>query len=102
MKFKPIHRNLQHVPKIWGVTYLKLFAALFSVLLVTLVYFTAVARGVMALLAGLGAGLAVYGGSLWLDSRDPLAHNRQSAFIRDALTAYSVSNQTVRIDDGDV
>lgn len=99
MSFKPIHRNLQHVPRIWGVSYWKLFASLFAMLFVTLGWFYLVARGFLALAAGAGAGLASYGVSFWLDSRDPCQNLRRASFIRDWLTSYSVSNQTVRIKD---
>ena len=99
MSFKPIHRNLQHVPRIWGVSYWKLFASLFAMLFVTLGWFYVVARGFLALAAGAGTGLASYGVSFWLDSRDPCQNLRRASFIRDWLTSYSVSNQTVRIKD---
>ena len=97
MSFKPIHRNLQHVPKIWGVSFVKLFASLFAMLIVTLGWFYLVARGFLALAAGAGVGLASYGISFWLDSRDPCQNPGRSSFIRDWLTSYSVSNQTIRI-----
>ncbi|PYV39677.1 MAG: hypothetical protein DMG09_08595 [Acidobacteria bacterium] len=35
MKETPIFRNIQHVPRVWGVTYLKLFATLGGGLLMT-------------------------------------------------------------------
>jgi len=99
MKLKAIHRNLQHVPRIWGVSYWKLFASLFATLLVMMVFFYTVSRGLAALFVGAGVGLAAYGVSFWLDSRDPLEQPKHSAFIRDCLTSYSVSNQAIRIRD---
>ncbi len=99
MKLKAIHRNLQHVPRIWGVSYWKLFASLFATLLVMMVFFYTVSRGLAALAVGIGVGLAGYGISFWMDSRDPLEHQKHSRFIRDSLTSASVSNQAIRIKD---
>ncbi len=99
MKLKAVHRNLQHVPRIWGVSYWKLFASLFATLLVMMVFFYTVSRGLAALFVGGGVGLAAYGVSFWLDSRDPLEQPKHSTFIRDCLTSYSVSNQAIRIKD---
>lgn len=99
MKLKAIHRNLQHMPRIWGVSYWKLFASLFATLLVMMVFFYTVSRGLAALAVGIGVGLAGYGISFWMDSRDPLEHQKHSRFIRDSLTSASVSNQAIRIRD---
>lgn len=101
MKLKAVHRNLQHVPRIWGVSYWKLFATLFTTLLVMMIFFYTVSRGLLALAVGIGVGLAGYGVSFYLDSRDPLEQPRHSEFIRDHLTAYSVSNQAIRIKNDD-
>jgi len=99
MKLKAIHRNLQHVPRIWGVSYWKLFASLFATLLVMMVFFYTVSRGLLALAVGIGTGLCGYGVSFWMDSRDLLEQPRHARFIRDALTSHSVSNQALRIRD---
>jgi len=99
MSYKAIHRNLQHVPRIWGVSYWKLFASLFATLLVMMVFFYTVSRGLAALAVGIGVGLAGYGISFLMDSRDPLEHQKHSRFIRDSLTSASVSNQAIRIRD---
>jgi len=99
MSYKAIHRNLQHMPRIWGVSYWKLFASLFATLLVMMVFFYTVSRGLAALAVGIGVGLAGYGISFWMDSRDPLEHQKHSRFIRDSLTSASVSNQAIRIRD---
>ena len=99
MKLKAIHRNLQHVPRIWGVSYWKLFASLFATLLVMMVFFYTVSRGLLALAVGIGVGLGCYGISFWLDCRDPLEQAKHSRFIRDCLTSYSESNQAIRIRD---
>jgi len=97
VQLKPIHRNLQHVPKIWGLTYLKLFASLFSMLISIFIYFFAVSRGVMALVFSLGVLAGSLGISYYLDSRDPLENRKHSAFIREQVTAYSLSNQKIKI-----
>ena len=45
MKETTIFRNIQHIPRIWGVTYVKLFAALGIGLLVTTVSFAVATHG---------------------------------------------------------
>ena len=99
MAVKPIHRNLQHQPRIWGVSFFKLFAALFAMLLTMLVVFATWDHGILALAIGAGVGVAGYSLSLYLDRRDPLLQRRQAGFIRDHLSSGSLSGQVVRLRD---
>ena len=101
MAFKPIYRNVQHVPRIWGLTYSKLFASLGAMLLVMLIWMAAVSQGPAALAAGTLTLAVALGLSGWLDRRDPLESRRPSAHGRDRLTALSLSDQTLTIRDGD-
>lgn len=93
-KPKPIYRNLQHQPRIWGVSYVKLFATLFSALFTMMLTYYVV--GAMVSL-GIAAGVLLtgFGVSLFLDSRDPVRFD--GGFLRNCWTSYSTSNATVNI-----
>ena len=93
-KFKPIYRNLQHVPRIWGVTFAKMFASLFGGLFI-MVSLLQLARPVVAFPGSVAVFGFLYGGSFYLDSRD--RERLDTSFIRRHLTAYSLSHQRVRI-----
>jgi len=97
MNIKPIQRNIQHQPKIWGITYLKLFASLFLMLFCILGWHFLVARGLVALLFGVGVGGLSLGVAYLLDRRDPVERPHAARYIRRQLTAYVTSNQTVRL-----
>ncbi len=91
-KPKPVYRNLQHQPRIWGVSYLKLFATLFAALFAMMLsYYAAgalVALGIMA-----GVLLAGFGVSFFLDSRDPVRFD--GSFLRDCWASYAAGSATV-------
>src|SRR5206468_5109309 len=77
MKETPIFRNIQHVPRVWGVTYVKLFATLGGGLLATTLAFalTPGATVVVKLIViGLGVAATVfgYGVCFWIDNTDRL------------------------------
>jgi hypothetical protein len=97
MKETPIFRNIQHVPRIWGVTYLKLFASLGGGLLATTVgfYFATQSTAlVKVIVIGLGAAATflLYGVCFWVDNTDLL--ERDSApFLRTELNSQSLSLQ---------
>ena len=95
-KLKPVYRNLQHQPRIWGVSYVKLFATLFSALFAMMTAYYALgplaSMGVAA-----GALLAGYGVSFFLDSRDPVRF--EGSFLRDCWTSHSISNARIRIQE---
>lgn len=93
-KFKTVYRNLQHQPRIWGVSYVKLFATLFAALFAMMMtYYVLGAITSMGIAAGV---LAVgYGVSFFLDSRDPVRFD--GAFLRNTWTSYTPSGARVRI-----
>lgn len=99
MAYKPIHRNLQHQPRIWGVSFAKLFAVLFGMLLTMLAGFSVFGQGWLALAVGAGLGLAGYALAWYLDSRDPLERRPAAGFIRHHLSSGSLSRQGVRLRD---
>ncbi len=103
MKETPIFRNIQHVPRIWGVTYLKLFGALGIGLFVMTIAF-ALANGGSAfqklsvIAFGVLLTVALYGISFWLDNRDPLDSNT-APFLKNEFNSQSLSLQCVILLD---
>jgi hypothetical protein len=97
MKETPIFRNIQHVPKIWGVTYPKAFGSLGVGLLFTTVAFASADRAsatqkIGLLVMGIFITAGLYTLSLWLDSLDPLDLNT-TAFLRQEFNSQSMSLQ---------
>jgi len=101
MNLKPIHRNIQHQPRIWGVSFFKLFASLFAMLFSIIGFHYLVTRGMAALLFGLGLGAAFLGVSYFIDNRDPIENSKQYSFIRRHITSFSLSNQMSGIKEAD-
>ena len=106
MRETPIFRNIQHVPRIWGVTYVKLFASLGIGLLIMTVAFALVNRGsallkiaVIVLAVLLTAGF--YAVSFWLDNRDPLDSNT-TPFLKWEFNSQSLSLQCMKLLDHEV
>ena len=103
MKETPIFRNIQHVPRIWGVTYPKLFGSLAGGLLVTTLCFilvsgwTAIAK---VAVIGLGAvvTLLLYAISLWIDEGDPLERH-STPFLKGEANSQSLSLQRLAFFD---
>ena len=91
---KAVYRNLQHQPRIWGVSYVKLFATLFSGLFAMMLTYYLVGALLSMGIAG-GVLLAGYGVSFFLDSRDPVRF--AGAFLRDTWTSFTPSGARVRI-----
>ena len=103
MKEIPIFRNIQHIPRIWGVTYPKLFASLGGGLLVTTLGFFFVSEAtaiVKVLVIGLGAAatLLLYLIALWIDHTDGLERNTAS-FLRNEVNSQSLSLQRIAFFD---
>ncbi len=101
MKETPIFRNIQHVPRIWGVAYVKLFASLGIGLLTMTVAFALVNRGsaflkiaVIVFAVLVTAGL--YAVSFWLDNRDPLDSN-VTPFLKREFNCQSLSLQRLKL-----
>src|SRR5437867_7179842 len=64
MKETPIFRNIQHIPRVWGVTYVKLFATLGGGLLATTLAFALTPGAttvVKVLMIGLGVAATLLG-----------------------------------------
>ena len=103
MKETPIFRNIQHVPRVWGVTYLKLFPTLASGLLVTTLGFV-LTPGATALvkvtMIGLGVvvTLLLYAICFWIDNADPLERD-SGPFVKGEMNSQSLSLQRLRIHD---
>ncbi len=99
MKETPIFRNIQHIPRIWGVAYPKLFASLGGGLLITTLGFffvseeTAVVK-VMVIGLGSAATLLLYLISLWIDHCDPLEHHC-TPFLKNEANSQSLSSQLI-------
>ncbi len=103
MKETPIFRNIQHIPRIWGVTYPKLFASLGGGLLVTTLGFFFVSEGtavVKVVVIGLGAvaTLLLYALSLWADHADGL-ERCSIHFLKDEVNSQSLSLQSLEFFD---
>jgi hypothetical protein len=101
MKETPIFRNIQHVPRVWGVTYPKLFATLGGGLLATTLGFvmtpgaTAVVK-VMVIGLGVAATLLGYGVCFLMDNTDRLESDSAS-FLKRELHSQSLSAQRLGI-----
>ncbi len=100
MKETPLFRNVQHIPRIWGVTYLKLFGSLGLGLFVTTVGFLFTNRETAVFkLFVIGGGVVItgmlYAVSFWLDNRDPL-ENDSARFLKNELNSASLSLQRSR------
>jgi uncharacterized protein (DUF697 family) len=103
MKETPIFRNIQHIPRIWGVTYPKLFASLGAGLLVTTLGFFLSSEGtalVKVMVIGLGAvtTLSLYAACLWVDSTDQLERDA-AGFLKDEMNSQCLSLQRVQFLD---
>jgi hypothetical protein len=95
MNERPIFRNIQHVPKVWGVTYLKLFATLGTGLLATTLGFSLTSGAsavVKVIVIGLGAvvTLLLYGVCFWIDNTDHLDRD-VSQFLKSEMNSQSLS-----------
>ena len=100
---RPIFRNIQHVPKVWGVTYVKLFATLGSGLLATTIGFfltsgsNAVAK-VLVIGLGVVVTLLIYSFCFWIDNTDHLERD-SSGFLKAEMNSQSLSLQRLKFLD---
>ncbi len=103
MKETPIFRNIQHIPRIWGVTDPKLFASLGGGLLVTTVGSLLASAGTAILkVALIGFGILstaiFYALCFAVDNTDRL--QRDSApFIKGEMNSQSLSLQRISFVD---
>jgi hypothetical protein len=106
MTERPIFRNIQHIPKVWGVTYLKLFATLVSGLLATTLGFS-LTSGATAItkvmVIGLGAivTILIYAICFWIDNTDCLERD-SCTFLKNEMNSQSLSLQQLRFFDREV
>ena len=106
MRETPIFRNLQHVPRIWGITYVKLFGSLGIGLLLMTVSFAFANRGsaldkIAVIVLSVLATAGLYGISFWLDNRDPLGSNT-TPFLKNEFNSQSLSLQQLTLLDHEV
>jgi hypothetical protein len=100
---RPIFRNIQHVPKVWGVTYIKLFATLGSGLSATTIGFflTSGANAVVKVMViGLGVVITslIYAVCFWIDNTDHLERD-SSPFLKCEMNSQSLSLQKLMFID---
>jgi len=105
MKETTIFRNIQHVPKVWGVTYLKLFATLGTGLVATTLGFSMTSGAsamVKVVVIGLGVviTLLLYGICFWIDSTDHLERD-SSQFLKGEMNSQSLSLQRLQFIHGE-
>jgi hypothetical protein len=104
MKELRIHGNIQHVPKVWGVSYSKLFLTLGGGLLITAVGFSfgsgAGTAGKIGLICigGLFTA-ALHGVCWWLESRDKI--DRDAPWLKSAANSQAASLQTIQFTASD-
>ena len=100
---RTIFRNIQHVPRVWGVTYMKLFATLGCGLLITTAGF-ALASGttgkITVIITGVIVTLTIHGVCLWMDKTDALDRDH-ALFLRNETNSQSMSLQRIRFQGED-
>ncbi len=106
MKETQIFRNIQHIPRIWGVTYPKLFACLAGGLLATTLGFFLTSTGtvvvkVAVIALGVVATIVFYGICFFVDNTDRLERDSAS-FLKCELNSQSLSLQRLQFLDQEV
>jgi hypothetical protein len=104
MNERNIFRNIQHVPRVWGVTYMRLFATLgFGLLMTTAGFTLSSGAGALGKVAVVGAGvvltLAVYVVCLVIDKADALDHDH-APFLKGEMNSQSMSLQRIQLRGG--
>lgn len=97
---KRIFRNIQHEPRIWGITFGKVFGTLILSLVLVLLCQSFDAGGLITAIVGGGCAAVCYGLSFWLDNRDTTKKD-QAPFVRSRLTVICMSNQSFIIREAD-
>jgi len=88
---KRIFRNIQHEPRIWGITFGHVFGTLILALVLTLICQSLEAGGLVTATAGGGCAVACYGLAFWWDNRTPTADLAPD--IKPRQTCLCLSNQ---------
>lgn len=96
MSEKRIFRNIQHEPRIWGITFGHVFGTLIAALVLIMVCQSLEAGGLVTAVAGGGVAAGGYGLFFYLDNRDP-CRGDQAKFVRPRLASICLSNQGVVI-----
>ncbi|MCI0718328.1 MAG: hypothetical protein L0338_05060 [Acidobacteria bacterium] len=94
------------MPRIWGVTYVKLFASLGIGLLIMTVAFALLNREsaslkIATIIFGVTVTAVLYAVSFWLDNRDPLDSNT-TPFLKLEFNSQSLSLQQLKLLDREV
>jgi hypothetical protein len=96
LKENPIYRNIQFDPRIWGVSYKSLLAAM-GILLVGIMLF----KSILGLVGGMAAGLAstagYYSYAFWNDNRDKIESEGRKTPIKRVVASYVIGSQTIKI-----
>ena len=100
MQERRAHRNIKHVPKVWGVTYTMLFLTLGGGLLITAAGFTlasgagAVGKiGIICMGALVTAG--IHGICWWRESRDKI--DVEAKYLKNISNSQTASLQTIQL-----
>ena len=96
MSEKRIFRNIQHEPRIWGITFGHVFGTLIASLVLVMIGQSLEAGGLVTAVTGGGCAAGGYGLFFYLDNRDP-SRGDQAKFVRPRLTSICLSNQGVVI-----
>ena len=100
MKYKPIYRNIQFKPKIWGLDYTHLFATL--ILFMVAVVFLKSFGLLIGFIGGAVLGGIAYAYFFYIDNRDPVeAEASKQNILKNQLTSYTLSHQKVIIKEGE-
>ena len=94
---KRIFRNIQHEPRIWGITFGHVFGTLILSLVLTLICQSLEAGTLATAVAGGGSAAACYGLAYWADNREPTGD--LAPWIRPRQTCLCLSGQGVVISD---
>jgi len=92
-------RDVEHVPRIWGVSYIKVFAVIgIGLLITTVIYMLSSGGGgiakIMSLVVGVLFTCALYGVCLWMERQGGIA--RRLPFLKRNWISVSQSRQTVQ------
>ena len=99
MEERRAHRNIKHVPKVWGVTYTMLFLTLGGGLLITAIGFTlgsdAGAVGKIGIICmGALVTTGIYGICRWRESQDKI--DVEAKFLKNLANSQTASLQTIQ------
>jgi hypothetical protein len=92
----PIFRNIQFDPKIWGISFKSLIAAM-GILFVGIMLF----KSFMGLVGGMAAGVAsavgYYVFAFWNDNRDKIESEGRKTPIKRVVASYVIGSQKIKL-----